>query len=1318
MSRKNIENVYALSPMQQGILFHTLYDSQPGVYLVDLAWTLSGKLDVAAFERAWQEVCDRHPILRTAFVWERLEKPMQVVRRRVSLAVEHEDLRALPPAERAARATAFHEAFSRRGFDLTRAPLLRLALLRMDDETHRFLWSSHHLLLDGWSLPILMREAFTLYAAHEAGKEVRLPELRPYGDYIAWLGKQDLAEAEGYWRRELAGFAAPTPLRVERVSAGEEGFEERTRLVSEADAAALQAFARSRQITVSTLIVGAWALLLARYSGEEEVVYGNTVSGRSAPVPDIDRMVGLFINTLPVRVRVPRGTGALAWLKGFQDRLAELRDHEFSPLVQVQGWSELPRGVPLFESQVAFENYPAAEALLQAGGGLSVSETRMTSQAHYPITFNAVSRRTIGLRVSYDRRRFERAAIDRMLAHLATLLASLARDPERDVWQLPILPEDERRRVVVAWNDTAAAYPIETTVHRLFEERVEATPGAPALVAGPERLSYAELAARAKRLAHHLRRLGVGPDARVGLCLDRSADMVIALLGILEAGGAYVPLDPAYPPQRLAALVAEAGARVVVTRAAFAGSIAAPGVHVVCVDTDAAAIAAESDARPPAEAGPGHLAYVLFTSGSTGQPKGVAVEHRSLVNYMRGVATRMALPADARYAHVSTFSADLGNTVLFPPLCLGGVLHVIPEAITTDPAGLGAYFQREGIDCLKIVPSHLSALLAGAHPERVIPRRLLVLGGEGSTWELVERVRGLSPATRIMNHYGPTETTVGVLTHPIEDGSRLPGTAILPLGRPLPNTRIHVLDPSLSPVPIGVPGEVYVAGPGVARGYLGQPDLTRERFLPDPFGSPGDRMYRTGDRARALDDGTILFLGRADHQVKIRGYRIELGEIEAALLACPGIREAVVLVRDEPSGDRHLVAHVVPAAMPGPPVAEIRAALAQRLPDPMIPPSFLVLAAMPITSNGKIDRRALAALAEPPPEGGEAAHVAPRGPVEEVIAGIWCDVFDRERVSVHDRFADLGGHSLLAIQIIARVREAFQVDVPLRAIFEAPTVAALAAEVDAALREAHDLGGGAPPPAIARAPRDRDLVLSFGQERLWFLHQLDPAGAVYNVPSALRLEGPLDVEALERALRAIVRRHEVLRTTFAAVAGKPVQIVHPEPDLRLEVVRWPALSPADREDEARKEVAAEARRPFDLTRGPLLRARLLVIGPEAHVLCLTLHHIVSDGVTRGLLQRELGVLYRAYQAGDEPALPDLPIQYADYAAWQRGWLQGEALDRQIAYWKKQLAGAPRQSISLPTAPAPPCRRSAAGSASASSRPPCARPSRRSPGARA
>ncbi len=1282
MSRKNIENVYSLSPLQEGLLFHALYASERGVYAVQIGWTLEGRLDVPALSRALGEVLERHSILRTAFVWERLDRPMQVVRKRVELPLEQQDLRALPPGDQATAMARFAESERQRGFDLTRAPLLRFALQQLGETRHRLLWTMHHLITDGWSLPLLVKEIFTLYEAYSRGEALTLDRPRPYGEYIAWLKKQDRSRTEAFWKRELQGFSAPTPFGVDHPAtggAGDGSFEDRRLALPEPFARALSAFARQHRLTPSTIVQGAWALLLSRYSGEDDVLFGTTVSGRSAPLAGIDRMIGVFINTLPVRVSVPPDQPLLAWLTGLQRQQAELREHEHSPLVEVQGQSEVPRGTPLFESQVAFENYPEAESLVTGKGSLSLADPAMRSQTHYPITLACSLRRELVLHLSYDARRFDPATIERMLGHYQTLLHAIVEAKHATLGALPLLTGEERAQILVAWNETAQPFPANETIPLLFEAQVDRTPGAAALVAGGETLSFRELDERASRLSHRLRREGVGPDTRVGLLLGRSPQAIIALLAVLKAGGAYVPLDPSHPPRRLSQLLEEADIRVVLSESALSERLPERELRVIRVDAEAASLAAESPERLQGSAGPSHLVYVLFTSGSTGMPKGVAVEHRQLVNYLHGVSQRLALPALASYAHISTLSADLGNTVLFPPLCLGGTLHLLAEELSTDPDALSAYGEAHRLDCLKIVPSHLSALLSGSRPEQVLPRRVLVLGGEASSWELIERIEALSPGLRIINHYGPTETTVGVLTEALSRGQRTSGAGTVPVGRPLGNSRVYVLDGQGEPVPVGVAGELYIGGAGVARGYLNRPEQTQERFVSDPYaGVAGARMYRTGDRVRYLEDGRVVFLGRMDHQVKIRGYRIELGEVESSLSAHGGVREAVVLAREEAGGDRRLVAYVVAREAPGPGAGELLRHLEERLPAYMLPSSIVTLAALPLTPNGKLDRRALAELDRPGEEVAE-EQVGPRSPVEEVLASIWADVFGRERISVHESFAGLGGHSLLAIQIIARVREAFQAQVPLRAIFDAPTVAALAGKVEEAMREEE----GLVVPPIERVPRDRPLRLSFAQERLWFLDQLEPGSTLYNVPFGVRLQGQLDEAALGRALAELVRRHEVLRTTFASVEGRPIQVIHDQVAVALPLSDLGHLPAEEREARVRLEARGEAGRPFDLAEGPLLRARLLRLSDDEHVLLVTMHHIVSDGWTRGILNREVGLLYGAFRAGAPSPLPELPLQYADYAEWQRRWLDGEVLARQLAYWKRELEGAPLV-LELPT----------------------------------
>jgi amino acid adenylation domain-containing protein/non-ribosomal peptide synthase protein (TIGR01720 family) len=1289
---KNLDDVYPLSPLQQGLLFHTLMSEGRDTYVVSLDWTLEGPLDVAAFRAAWQAVIDRHAILRSAVVVEGLEVPLQVVRRSVPVPVEEIDLRGLGAAEQEARAARFLAEDRRRGFDVTRAPLLRLSLLRLRDDAYRFFWSMHHLVVDGWSLPLLTREVFAHYEAFHAGRALRLPAPRPYGDYIDWLAGRGRAPADAFWRAQLHDVTAPTPLGVDRPAAdrAEESFGEARLGLSGDETAALVAFARRHRLTVSTLVQGAWALLLSRYGGERDVVFGATVSGRSAPLSGIEGMVGLFINTIPVRVSVPAGADVLAWLGALQDQQAELRDFEHTPLLDAQAQSGVPRGTPLFESLVVFENYPLDESLTRGHAGVAVTRARAVETPAYPLTVIAVLRATLDLRVGYDQRRFDDATVERLVGHLANLLRALAgAAPSARLEDLALLSFAERQQVLAGWNDTAHAYPEDARIHEVFAAQAARTPDAVALRFEGREVSYRDLDQRANQLAHALRRRGVGPDSLVGVFCERSVEMVVALYGILKAGGAYLPLDPDYPADRLAFMLADARPGVILTQAHLAAQLPASSAALLRLDSEWSTLAAEPT-HAPARDGLTleHLAYVIYTSGSTGRPKGAMNAHRGILNRLSWMQRAYALTPSDTVLQKTPFSFDVSVWEFFWPLMFGARLVVARPDGHRDPAYLAQLLRDEGVTTLHFVPSMLAVFLDEPSVEQCRSVRQVMCSGEALPAALAERFFARLPGVALHNLYGPTECAVDVTAWTCQ-----PGAALVPIGRPIDNTRIYVLDPRLAPVPVGVPGDLYIAGVQVGRGYLDRDELTAERFLADPFapeggptgGLPAPRMYKSGDVARWLPDGSLEYLGRSDFQVKIRGLRIELGEIEAALAAHPAVREAVVLAREDQPGDKRLVAYLVDAADPGAADAELSAALGARLPAYMVPAVFVRQAALPLTASGKVDRKALPAPSQRGPEGG---HVAPRGPIEEAIAAVFSEVLKVARVGAHDDFFALGGHSLAATQAVTRLRSALGVDVALRALFEAPTPAELGALLDEALRA----GRADTIPPLVRVPRDGALVPSFGQERLWFLHQLDPADPAYVITVSFRIGGPLDVPALERTLRELTRRHEVLRTTLASVDGRPVQVIHDDIGLTLPVTRWEGMLAADRDEAIRAEARVEMARPFDLAM-PLVRARLVALDPDDHVLFLGMHHVVFDAWSQGVLHRELSALYGAFHAGAPSPLPELPIQYADYAAWQRRFLSGETLDRQIAYWKDQLAGAPA-ALELPTdRPRPPVRSS-------------------------
>ncbi|HKV09554.1 MAG TPA: amino acid adenylation domain-containing protein, partial [Thermoanaerobaculia bacterium] len=1266
-----------LSFAQQRLWF--LDQLAPGspAYNLPSALRIGGPLDPGLLARALSGVAARHEALRTRFRASGGEAVQEVLPPGpVPLPVV--DLSACP-AEREAEVRRLVAEEARRPFDLTRGPLLRCALLRLAGDGHVLLLTLHHIVSDGWSMGLLIRETAALYRASATGSPSGLPELfLQYGDFAhwqrGWLAGERLAGELAYWRERLDGAPPVLDLPTDRPRPAAQSFRGSSVAVEISPALkdGLERLARQEGTTLFTVLLAVFQVLLHRSSGQEDVSVGTPIAGRGRI--EIEPLIGFFVNTLVHRTDLTGDPGFRSLLRRAHRGVVEDQAHQdlpFEKLVEDLSPSRSLSHTPLFQALLSFDNLPREEAVLEGLTLQSLGAEAETAKLDLTLTLGP-GRKGQGLTGSlgYAVDLFDPPAPARMAGHLRALIEGVANDPEQRISELPLLTAPERHQLVREWNDTAAAGPWPACLHERFEAWAERTPEAEAVICEGEALTYGELNRRANQLAWHLRRLGVGPGVPVALLAERSVEMMAGLLGILKAGGAYVPLDPAHPRERLEAILAEAGAPVAVTQDALAGRLPAGLRKTVRLDGDAAALADEPVENPPGGAGGGDLVYVLFTSGSTGRPKGVAVEHRQLTHYLDAVLARMALPDGSRYATVSTLAVDLGHTVLFAPLVTGGAAHVIRLERASDPDALADYFERHPVDCIKFVPSHLAALAVSPRFASLLPRRLLVLGGEAASRDLLARIGEVASGCRVLNHYGPTETTVGVLTHAAE-----PGETALPLGRPLANTEIRVLDARQGPVPIGVPGELAVGGSGLSRGYVGRPDQTAERFIPDPWsGRAGARLYRTGDLARLRPDGEVEFLGRVDHQVKIRGYRIEPAEIEAVLRRHPEVREAVVL------GGTRLAAYVVPR--PGAELAprELREFLRERLPEPMVPAAFALLPELPLARGGKVDRRALARIepgldrerAEPEGEG------RPRTPVEELLAGIWAELLRVDQVGLHDSFFDLGGHSLLATQLIARVRQAFGCEMALRALFERPTVAGLAS----AIAEARGTGRALPP--LAALPADGgERPLSFAQQRLWFLAELEPESAAYNVPAALALAGPLDAAALTGALSEIVRRHEVLRTRFAVAGGEAVSRVSPAVPVTLPVVDLGALPEGAREQELGRRIAEEAARPFDLARDSMLRAALLRLGPEEHGLLVTLHHIASDGWSRGILVRELAALYTALAAGRPSPLPELAIQYGDYAAWQRSWLRGEALEEELGYWRERLAGAPAL-LDLPT----------------------------------
>ena len=1254
---REVEDIYPLSPMQQGMLFHTLRDPSSGVYVQQISFRIAGGLVVPAFRAAWSQVLQRHPALRSAFVWGGLDEPLQVVRTGVALPWAEEDWRDVPAGEQDARLSALLEQDRARGFDLAAAPLMRLTLLRLGDEVYQVVWSFHHLLTDGWSLPILFKDLLGLYEAARQGKAVHLPVPRPYRDYIAWLMRQDRRRAEAFWREALQGFHAPTPLPVSAPSRGAAPETAAPALqelrLPEATTQALERFARAHGLTLNTVLQGAWGLLLSRYSGEEDVVFGATTSGRSMDLAGIEAMVGLFINTLPVRVQAAPESTVVPWLRDLQERQATQLSYAHSPLADVQGWSEVPRGQALFESLLVVENYPVDEELRQERRPLGIEDVRPIEQTNYPLTIAAVPGREMALRLSYAAGRFDDVAIARILVHYRTLLEGMVEAPERRLSELPMLTAEERQEVVVRWNDTRTDYPADCCIHELFEEQAERTPGAVAVVFGEQRLTYRELNDRANQLAHHLRSLGVGPEVLVGVCVERSVEMVVGMLGILKAGGAYVPLDPTYPRERLAFMLEDAGAAVLLTQERLLDSLPEQGARRLCLDAGWDAVARESVEDPRRTAGPRNLAYVIYTSGSTGKPKGVAIEHHSTVAMLawaRGAYTAEELRG---VLFSTSICFDLSVFELFAPLCAGGKVILAANALE-----LPSLPRSAEVTLVNTVPTAIAQLAR----DRGIPAsvRVVNLAGEALSSSLVQQVYASQPSIeRVFNLYGPTEDTTYSTWALMEKGSAEPVT----IGRPMPNGRAYVLDARMQPVPVGVAAELYLGGEGLARGYLNRPELTEQRFVPDPIsGEPGERLYRTGDLCRWRQDGTLEYLGRIDSQVKIRGFRIELGEIESALGQHPSVREAVVVAREDSPGDKRLVAYLVAGEGPLPGMAELRRHLQATLPDYMLPAAFVELPVLPLLPNGKVNRRALPAPDGQRPEQGQ-AFVAPRTQVEEALAETWAETLRLDRVGVFDSFFALGGDSILAIQVISKAQRA-GLSISVRQLYQHHTIAALAAVAD---REASPLAEqGAVVGPVALTPIQR-----------WFFDQ-DPADPHhFNQAVLLEVRERLDLGALEQAVKHLVQHHDALRLRFAR-EGSSVRQSNACADETVMVTAVDLSSvPASAQAKAIERAAAEVQGSLCLEAGPLMRVAVMDLGAERPGrLLVVIHHLAVDGVSWRILLEDLQTAYTQVRRGEVPRLPPKTTSFQRWAERLSAYAQAEIVRQELSYWRSLPEASP------------------------------------------
>lgn len=1716
----DVEDIYTLSPMQEGMLFQSLYNREGDAYFRQTSLALHGELNLEAFERAWRRVVDVHAALRTSFCWRGTDRPVQVVQRNVPLPLEVYDWRELTDEARAEKLQAYLREQQSRAFDLEQAPLIRVALIRLEDRAYRFVWSYHHILIDGWSRALIYKDVLALYEAFCEGREAALEPRRPFRDYIRWLRRQDLTTAEVFWRERLQGFVLLPPLGAPESLAPTTG--DFTKVIS-CDLSAeltssLQTVARQHQLTLNTLVQGAWAVVLAQLSGVSDVVFGVVASGRAVDLPGSESMIGPFLNTLPLRIQLSPAEPVLAWLRKIQQQQQELREFEHSPLADVQRWSDVPRGKALFETVVNFTNYFVDSSLRRSNERIEARDPIMVERVHFAMVLEAEPGPALKLLMLHDSRRFDEetiadvlqqvesvlakiasdadcrlvdlhtrthdlpqlptssevreeyalsyhqerlwfidqfergnvyessptyhniplilhlsgpidcellessldtiierhealrtrivtkdastsqfvsnsetlqssvvevseedllemaladsrrpfildrdsllratlfrgadeqsllvitvhhiladkpslqiiaeelaeiysarsegrapqllepqlqynqysewqlslikdaldpllsywkrqlggelralelpedrprpavhtytaastmftltkrfarrieqlclqersttfgvllaafkallhryanqdeivvgtsapcrnqpgaedvvgplanllvlrsnlagnpafrallaqvtktveqayrhqempfdklvlelnpekdmsrtalfdvlfnfeseepsefelgettariidtnlgygkydlnllmrcggqglsgtmvynadiydaATVEQMMRHFEVVLEAVISNPDRNIDDVVLLSEAEEQQQLINWNSTQASYPEDKTIHQLFEIQAQRTPEKIAVVDGEVSLTYRELDQKANQLVHSLRELGVGPNVLVAVCLDKSADMIVTLLAILKAGGAYLPLNPEFPEERLRFMIEDSRAAHLVTTEQRRRDLP----FVICLDSDREPIATQPAELPPGNASPQNVAYCIYTSGSTGKPKGVLVEHRNVVRLMLNDKFQFDFGENDVWTMFHSYSFDFSVWEMYGALLYGGKLVIVPEEQMKDPVLFLNLLEEQQVTVLNQTPSAFNNFASEAlkRGEIDLALRYVIFGGEELHPIQLREWHAAYPNARLINMYGITETTVHVTFKEITEREIEENRSNI--GIPIPTTTTYIMDPKLRLLPVGVHGEVCVGGQGVSRGYLDRDELTGQKFIPNPY-KLEERIYRSGDLAKLLRNGELVYLGRIDDQVQIRGFRVELGEVRSHLLEHPSVAKAEIIARRSQADTVELVAYVEPSAEVS--VAELRHHLAQTLPYYMVPSAFVILKTLPMTANGKVDRKAL-----PSPNATREADVSESrlNMIQEVVAGIWAEVLEIERVEPTDNFLELGGHSLMATRVFSRIREAFQVELPLKTLFDAPVLSELAGVIEKAMRtdsEAID-------PPLVPVSRDRELPTSFEQHGLWLINRLEPLSHLYNLPFALRLKGHLNITALEHCLATLIERHESLRTIFKAHNGQPRQVISPSANIELVKHDLRHLPETEREAEAHRLAVEEAQEPFDLEHGPLLRTVLLQLGDEDYTLLFGMHHIITDGWSLEVLAREVGILYEAYSRGLSPKLPELPVQYADYAVWQRESLRGERLDRQLSYWRHQLDGM--QTLRLPT----------------------------------
>ena len=1265
--RDYMEGIYRLSGLQEGMLFHALYDTRAGAYTEQLSCDLIDP-DLEIISRSWNYVLSRHSILRSGFYHDEFSIPVQCVYREAELPVAITDYREMNEEEQSEAVKYYTESDRMKGFDFKTAPLMRISLLRLTEDKYRMIWTSHHILFDGWSMPVLMEEFLGTYELLISGKEPERAEEDCYEDYIRYIERGNKDKQEKYWREYMKGVEQNTLLpfittTAQRTKGIGEYASEYLQLDKE-KTAQIESYAQRHHITVNTLMQGVWSYLLHRYTGNDEVVYGIIVSGRPDDLPGIEKRVGMYINTLPLHSTMQGIHQMTKWLRDQQSKQVSSAQFQYTSIKEIQELTGVQGD--LFDSILVFENYPLSEIVALKDWKLKVENIQIEEQTNYPLTLLVSVAQELKINFSFNTEVLKPEYMREIRTHFENVLMQIISNGNVSLNEIELLTKDEKYQLLNEFNDTAADYPKDRTIIDLFEVQAAKTPDAVALVFEDAQLTYKQLNERSNQLAHYLTSKGVKEGTTVPICIERGIIMITGVLGILKAGAAYVPVDPDYPEERISFILEDNKAEVALSSRQNSSKLTeVKNIDVVEVDAHWVDISKQPIDDLKRNAASDDLAYVIYTSGSTGQPKGVRMPDSGLVNLMMW-QEKQFVNKQRRVLQFASLNFDVSFQEIFSTLCFGSTLHLINSDRRIDMTEVLKDIKKHKITHLFIPYVVLKNLAEYISQSGYTSLQLEEIITAGEQLRITEDVKALmkNGNIRLINQYGPTEAHV-VSSYEVEDYTeQLP-----PIGKPIDNTLIYILDSKSQLTPIGVKGELHIGGVQVALGYLNRPELTKEKFVKNMFSKePEAMMYKTGDLARWLPDGNIEYIGRGDDQVKIRGYRIELGEIESVLLQSGLVSEAAVLAREDNEGNKRLTGYVVSKGNFD--KEKMVSYLQSRLPDYMVPSIWVGLESMPLNQNGKTDKRAL-----PDPDVTELLsneYVAPGNDTEKKLAEIWQQLLGTERIGIHDNFFELGGHSLHAIRLISAVRKKLEVEIHIGSVFEHNTVESLAGYIQKQNK-------GSSLPQISVQHRPERIPLSFSQERLWFIDRLE--GSVqYHLPSVLRLKGKLNKKALAFALQNIVNRHEVLRTVIAEEEGKAFQLIK-EKDL-CELYQVDGSKYKEDPEGLRAYVRELVTAPFDISKDHMLRTHLIKISDDEHLLVVTQHHIASDGWSTSIIVKELAELYKAFEENREAELSELKIQYADYALWQRNYLQGKALEKKLEYWKNKLEGA--EPLQLPT----------------------------------